>query len=771
MKRFLALSLLLAGLAPVLRAQTPDAEFLQIYGRMEEGEALEQTGQLGKAIDRFHEARVDLERFAKTHPDWNRTIVSFRLGYLGQKLGNLKEHFATSQAPPPTSSAPSAVASGLVDARAAPGPQPAVVASQPAGGLPPDALALARRQASQAEARASAAEAKAEAAQLEADRATALANEFRDRSAQLALDLQKTRERVELLEAAQKNLERTRDRLERDRSTLQAKLNEALSPRPAGLDPAALARSEERNRLLVMENDVLKACLDRQLVESKQTLENARKAAEFESELKAMRTELDKTRQEADGLRDERQKLHARLESAGRKRDEATAAVQRELDSVRNDLAAARRVAAPARDDEREMSALRVALADEKADNDKLRRENGGLRREVERVAGIRFTPASLKVAEVAADDVAFADVARIRRLERERDELRRQLEAARVSLPRSDAAPVDSQPPALIQRIEQLEANLKVLTAQREPYSEEELALFDSAARREALRPLQLAQATAAPANPVPPPVDVAQPPQVVTNAPPPEARPATAPVLPAPSTTPAAPPKPIEAPVVAGTNAPAGVKGPAGPTHRRTIEDLPPGAGLLARQAERAFMLHRLDEAEKTYREILEMDRNNVYTLGNLGMILVEANKMPEAEAMVKRAQELDPEDPFTLSLLGLIRFRQHRYDDAFDALSRSAKLDPENSETFNYLGITLSERGDRKAAEAALRKAVTLNPNSAMAHYNLAVVYATETPPFLDLARFHYQKARRAGQPANPDFERLLNGEAAGTPAKTP
>jgi Flp pilus assembly protein TadD len=169
-------------------------------------------------------------------------------------------------------------------------------------------------------------------------------------------------------------------------------------------------------------------------------------------------------------------------------------------------------------------------------------------------------------------------------------------------------------------------------------------------------------------------------------------------------------------------------------------------------------------LDEAEKAYREILKLDENNVFTLGNLAAIVVEQRRLEEGEVLLQRALRLDPQDPFSLSLLGIVRFRQQRYDEAFEALSRSAQIDPDNDETQNYLGITLSQRGQRQAAEAALRRALKLNPASASAHYNIAVVYATQKPPFRELARYHYEKSRRAGQPPSPAFERLLRGEDA-------
>jgi Tfp pilus assembly protein PilF len=70
-----------------------------------------------------------------------------------------------------------------------------------------------------------------------------------------------------------------------------------------------------------------------------------------------------------------------------------------------------------------------------------------------------------------------------------------------------------------------------------------------------------------------------------------------------------------------------------------------------------------------------------------------------------------------------------------------------------------VTLSQKGQRAPAEAALRRAVQLDPNYAEAHHNLAIVYATQTPPYMELAKYHYDRARQAGQPANPDLEKLL------------
>ena len=84
---------------------------------------------------------------------------------------------------------------------------------------------------------------------------------------------------------------------------------------------------------------------------------------------------------------------------------------------------------------------------------------------------------------------------------------------------------------------------------------------------------------------------------------------------------------------------------------------------------------------------------------------------------------------------------------------------KIDPNNAETQNYLGMVLSERGLRTDAEKAFRNAVKIDPNYLVAHYNLAILYATKKPAYPRLANYHYQKAISLGASPNPEFEKTL------------
>lgn len=192
-----------------------------------------------------------------------------------------------------------------------------------------------------------------------------------------------------------------------------------------------------------------------------------------------------------------------------------------------------------------------------------------------------------------------------------------------------------------------------------------------------------------------------------------------------------------------------------------KRTVRELPAGASIIVADAERAFAARRYDEAETKYKQVLNMDEDNSVSLANLAAIQLEMQKFNEAEAHLKKALNINADDPYALSLLGMLRFQQGKFEEALDNLSRSAQLDPKNPETQNYLGITLSQQGQREAAETALRKAVSLNPNYAGAHHNLAVVYATQKPPFVELAKFHYNKALSLGQPPSADLEKQLAG----------
>lgn len=202
-----------------------------------------------------------------------------------------------------------------------------------------------------------------------------------------------------------------------------------------------------------------------------------------------------------------------------------------------------------------------------------------------------------------------------------------------------------------------------------------------------------------------------------------------------------------------------------PAGPdAGKKSIQEMPAGTAELVASAQGHFARQEFDQAEADYQKILERDQNNGLALANIAMIELQQGKLTEADKHIAAALAQSPNDPYNLSTLGYLKLRQEKYDDALNALSRAAQLDSNNPEIQNYLGLALSHLGQRKQAETALRKAIQINPNYAPAHNNLAVLYLSQTPPLAELARWHYQKALDAGQPRNPDLEKMLADKGA-------
>jgi tetratricopeptide (TPR) repeat protein len=192
-----------------------------------------------------------------------------------------------------------------------------------------------------------------------------------------------------------------------------------------------------------------------------------------------------------------------------------------------------------------------------------------------------------------------------------------------------------------------------------------------------------------------------------------------------------------------------------------------MPAGSEALVAQAQSFFASRQYDRAETNYLQMLERDPKNVVVLGNLAAIEMEEGKLDDAGKHLEAALAQNPDDSYNLSRLGYLKFQQGKYDEALDSLSRAAKLDPQNAEIQNYLGVALSHKGLRVQAETALRKAIQIDPKYAAAQNNLAVIYLSQQPPLVQLARWHYQKALDAGQPRNPDLEKAMDEAAAAKP----
>jgi tetratricopeptide (TPR) repeat protein len=273
-------------------------------------------------------------------------------------------------------------------------------------------------------------------------------------------------------------------------------------------------------------------------------------------------------------------------------------------------------------------------------------------------------------------------DVARIKQLEKERDDLTKKLEAAAKELYGKKGQAVASKVEEMESQLGTLRARLAAFEAQRVPYTEEELALFKT-----------------------------------------PEPR--------------LADPR----------------------TGRKPVRELPAGAEKFVVSAQKHYSNNEVDQAEQDYLKALQADKKNVPLLANLANIQLDLHHTDAAESNIKQAIALDANDAYSYMVLGRLRLQQEKFDEAVDALSKAANLDPTDPQIQNFLGLALNEKGLRGPAETALRKAIQLDPAYPNAHNNLAVMYLTQRPPLVELARWHYQKALAGGFPRNPDLEKMI------------
>jgi hypothetical protein len=76
-------------------AETPDDQYLRIYGIIEQGDALQTKGQTDQALAKYREAQAALQGFERDHRDWNPKLVASRFKYLADQVAAVSAPAAT----------------------------------------------------------------------------------------------------------------------------------------------------------------------------------------------------------------------------------------------------------------------------------------------------------------------------------------------------------------------------------------------------------------------------------------------------------------------------------------------------------------------------------------------------------------------------------------------------------------------------------------------------------------------------------------------------
>jgi protein O-GlcNAc transferase len=128
------------------------------------------------------------------------------------------------------------------------------------------------------------------------------------------------------------------------------------------------------------------------------------------------------------------------------------------------------------------------------------------------------------------------------------------------------------------------------------------------------------------------------------------------------------------------------------------------------------------RLAEAERGYREILQLEPEHADSLHLLGVIALQTGSLDAALALLQRAAALRPDAAVCRNNLGQALERLGRYDEAARCYQAAIELDPTYAEAHNNLGYVLARQDHLSDAAHLYRKAIDLDARYAEPHTNL-------------------------------------------------
>ena len=164
-------------------------------------------------------------------------------------------------------------------------------------------------------------------------------------------------------------------------------------------------------------------------------------------------------------------------------------------------------------------------------------------------------------------------------------------------------------------------------------------------------------------------------------------------------------------------------------GEKQKTAARELPPAAAsppvrvlTILKSAIEAHQAGHLDEAERLYRQILEIDPGHANANHFLGVIAHHTGRGGEAALLIAKAIVTDPANPSFHFDLGNVLKALGRLDDAAARHREAIRQRPDMAEAHTDLGVVLDLQGLAEEAAACHREAIRLRPDYPRAHDNL-------------------------------------------------
>ena len=157
-------------------------------------------------------------------------------------------------------------------------------------------------------------------------------------------------------------------------------------------------------------------------------------------------------------------------------------------------------------------------------------------------------------------------------------------------------------------------------------------------------------------------------------------------------------------------------------------SLGEAAPGADLLLARALAAHQQGRVQEAERTYRELLEKEPANAIAMHYLGMSTWQRGDPAAAEPLLRKSIELLGTVPDFHNNLGLLLRDTRRTDEAIGCFRKALEVDPKWFQAYNNLGLALEDAGRFDDAVEAYREAIARDSRFPAARQNMARLLMT-------------------------------------------
>jgi len=97
-------------------------------------------------------------------------------------------------------------------------------------------------------------------------------------------------------------------------------------------------------------------------------------------------------------------------------------------------------------------------------------------------------------------------------------------------------------------------------------------------------------------------------------------------------------------------------------------------------------------------------------------------QAGELSQAERIYRQILDVQPDHAHSLHLLGVIAHQVGKQQAAIELIRRATAIEPGNPDYYNNLGNALTAEGKQEEAESAFRRALQIKPDHADAQYNL-------------------------------------------------